>query len=66
MEREVMMTSGGSFSTFISSPGVMSLGSVLMEADSAGPSLSSLRRDKTGVLMQSVSVEKRTVGSESR
>lgn len=68
------MTSGGSFSTFISSSGVVTSEPSWMdgvEADGAdgadgAPLLSSPLTDKAGVVLQSVSVQQRTVDSEKQ
>ncbi len=63
------MTSGGSLSTFISISGVMTSGqvwTVRVEVHMVAPLLSPILRDNTAALMHSVSVEKKTVGSESR
>lgn len=63
------MTSEDSLSPFILSLGVVAPGQVWLErveADRAASSLSPLLRDKSRVFMQSVSVKRRTAGSESR
>lgn len=64
----LMMTSEGSLSTFILSPGAVTWAQARMErveADTAASSPSSLSRDKTSPRAEGGAGEKRTLASES-